>query len=84
MEHVLEKILAKTYKYIPLANVKKMDTEQEKKQLKNCMRCHRTTDTLYQDYLCKECLIELLEEKRKLINMAHALQSQENNQNQYR
>lgn len=56
-----------------------MNSEHEKNQLKNCMRCHKTTDTLYQDYLCKDCLIELLESKRKLINTAHAIQAGQNN-----
>jgi len=53
--------------------MKKNTESTEPGQLYTCARCHKPTETLYQDFLCRDCAMEILNAKKKIINDTHPL-----------
>jgi len=51
--------------------MKKDAEHSEGRQLYTCAKCHCSTETLYQDFLCRTCAMEILNQKKKIINDTH-------------
>ena len=41
--------------------------------MKKCMKCKKMFDRVYQDFMCKDCLLKRFNRARHLIDEAHAV-----------